>query len=484
MQKVSQYLSKVFTVSALALVLTLIAITFIGVYFLGDTVTYMLFGSLGSPLTTFIQHDGLWPPLFALLYNVTSHVPISPFLLATLWVSATLSAFILLAALFVHLIGIHKTKSFVLATLLITGPLTLLMQSFTSEPLTLVLWITTLYTTVQFWKTSQEKWLILWLIVAALLPMSRWLGALVTLWFSGWIFLKLVLDLKKTQKLTYSPWLVLLVLATVWVPIGLYLFRTKVLIGSFFPLRDAQLRNASEIAVTYVQEIIFGAGLASAAAFLFGLGNKIKIVKSRLTLIALTLGSAVIYLAGLLFSESHYFIVPHVPYRFIGLSFPFIILTSLMLGILCQRFASSKIKLWARVLGSLLGSIIIVGSIVTSISQLTVEATSTEPLHDYIGWTGDIAKYCRPNTTLIYHIHTRNWGAHSLDYLCKTATVITSATNFSVEQGTTVVSPYLIKNLELTDTFTLNDYVTYIYIATESASINVEKLFSERSVFE
>ncbi|MCB9801178.1 MAG: hypothetical protein H6773_03275 [Pseudomonadales bacterium] len=484
MQKVSQYLSKVFTFSALAFILSLITISFLGVYFLGDTVTYMQFGSMGSPLTTFIQHDGLWPPLFALLYNVANHLPISPFLLASLWVSATLSVYILLATLFVHQMGIKKGQALALVTLCITGPLTLVLQSYISEPLTLLLWLATLYATVQFWKTSQEKWLVLWLIVAALLPMSRWLGALVTLWFSGWIFLKLLLDLKKAKKPTYSPWLVLLILATVWVPIGLYLFRTKVLIGSFFPLRDAQLRSASEIAVRYAQEIMFGAGLATVAAFLLGLGSKIKTTAFHKVTAMLTFGSGALYLAGLLFSESHYFIVPHIPSRFVGLSFPFIILTAFMVGILCQKFAPTKMKPWLRVAGAVLGSIVILGALATSISRLKAETASPEPLYTYAGWTGDSANYCRPNTNLIYHVHTRNWGAHSLDYLCKTATVVTTPTHFSVEQGATVISPYEIENLELTDTFTLNEYVTYIYTATQSATIDVEKLFSNRSVFQ
>lgn len=492
MQQLTKKLSFLTALLSISLLAVLIATNFFGVYILGDTVTYMQFGSLGGPLTTFIQHDGLWPPLFALLFNIVNRLPLDTFTTASLWVSGVLVVFILLVLSVLKQVGISKKTSIALAALCITGPVTILMQSMISEPLMLVLWLASLYATIKFWKTSKEKWLIVWLVVAALLPLSRWLGALVTLWFSGIIFLKLAFDLRAQKKPTYSPWLLLLVLAVVWLPLGLYLFRTKVLIGSFFPPRDAQLTSLVEIAGTYGSELLAGVSLSSLATFLYSMGVRTKQHRSTLWFIlAATLGSTAIYLAGLLFSESKYLVAPHIPSRFVSPSFPFVILSVLLIGLLLQtqlhKYLGEKMLKYIQTLGVLVGIVLILSSAGRTIIQLQDERLSYEPLYTYVGWTGDLAQFCTETPTyVIYHVHTRNWGAHSYDYFCDIATTITTSGSVTVEQGATIITPYKIEDqhVAVTNSFVLNDYTTYIYTATESATVDVEKLFAERGVFE
>ena len=65
-------------------------------------------------------------------------------------------------------------------------------------------------------------------------------------------------------------------------------------------------------------------------------------------------------------------------------------------------------------------------------------------------------------------------------------TAITESTQLAVEKNATIISAYAIENgsLQSVTTFELNDFTTRIYTATESATVDVEKLFALRGVYE
>ncbi|NCS97204.1 MAG: hypothetical protein GW762_01270 [Candidatus Pacebacteria bacterium] len=495
MKQLKTLFSRLNILIAAGVTATLIITSFFGTYFLGDTVTYMQFGSLGGPLTTFIQHDALWPPLFALIFNVVHRIPLNQYLLSSLWVIGVLALYIHSVTFFLGKFVLSKWRAFPLAVLTIVGPVTLLMQSQISEPLMLLLWIASIFATLQFWKTSEEKWLMAWLAITALLPMSRWLGVVVAAWLCGVVLLKLVLDFMSHKKLSYSPWLVLISLGTVWIPTAAYLFKSKVMIGAIFPPRDPQVTEGIvQLLSHYGTTLFLGASASMLAAFLLGLTLKLKKGSSDLAPIALfvTLGSALSYLAGLLYSELSYAVVPHVPFRFVGLSFPFLILSAVFFGILltpklAKQFGTTIVT-WLSIAGVTLSIALMLKSGIEVVTRLSAEQENYTSTMSYLGWTSDVKQFCdyTKHTYVIFHQHTRNWGTRSYAYLCDGVTAITESTQLAVEKNATIISAYAIENgsLQSVTTFELNDFTTRIYTATESATVDVEKLFALRGVYE
>lgn len=494
MQSIEPIVKKTALLAALLFFAVLLYTISRGVYFLGDTVSYMEYGSLGGPLTTFIQHDGLWPPLFALLFNGIYRLALSPFMLSSVWVIVVLVAYVGAVLLVLNKLHISTKKGLTLAALTATGPLTLLFQAQLSEPLMLVFWVASLLAVLAFWRTEKEHWLAVFLISGSLLPLSRWLGAMVLVWLSAILFYKVASDWCSKKKMLYSPLALVLTLVLVWIPIGFYLFKSKVLIGSYFPARDIQTtQTLLSMLYQYGAALLQQGWVSTAAAFLIGLGLSHK-KKNRLTLPAaiVILGSAVVYLLGLAFSESRYVVLPYMPFRYVGISLPFIILASLLFGsYLAPQIQKRVGKTAMRMLSSsgyALAAILIGVSIYSTGNRLLLEQQATSPFLPYAGWTGDFKTFCNPTnrTVVIYHPHTRNWGARSYTHLCDTAHPITEGGTTAVSEGETVVSAYAIaqEQLLLEKKLTVNDYDTYIYVVRENTVLDVATLFEERSRFE
>jgi hypothetical protein len=492
MNKLKLLVSKLTFFSAILLIVFLFLSISFGVYFLGDTVTHLQFATMGGPLTTFIQHHPLWPPFFSLLLNIGMRIPINSYLLVSIFTGLTLFFYITITFILLKLINKKATKSLVVIALTLLGPITLVMQSFITEPLFIALWMSVLFFTVKFWNTSEEKWLIGWLIFASLLPFTRYIGVVITGWFILVLFIKLILDLKK--KTNYSKLFLFICFGIVWIPISYYLLRTKVQIGTPLSERDLAIGvSFAELGFRYMKTILSDIGFFTAIAFIFGITKKEKINISLGKIVSiLSLGSAVVYIVSLLLSELSYFVTPYIPSRYLAVSYPFIILGFFVFGRVITNYKKTKFKyndqvsLTTKILISVL---LILGS-KGILNRLQQEKTSNDSTVSEISWTGDLKQLCDNSKQqyLIAHIHSRNWTAWSYSYLCDGILTLKGPgpgfTTFNV--NSTVISAYEIKTETLIEKerVVVNGYTTYFYDVTTSTAINLNKIFNERDKFE
>jgi hypothetical protein len=465
----------------------LVTSIFFGVYFLGDTVSYLQYANLGSPLTTFIQHDGLWPPLLSLILNIIFKIPLSMYLLGSLLVAVMLSTYLFFCTAFFQTLTKDWKTSFGMAAFTLLGPVGLIMQSLLSEPLMLVLWMAALFFLAQFWLTSKERWLMGWLLTASLLPLARYLGVVAVGWMAIVLVAKLILDFKK-KKFSYSPLLVGSSLVFVWVPLAFYLLRTKVLIGTFLPVRDAQgIETIASVATQFATTIGKDLVLLAPLALLFGLALVTKKKSKSLSFFIIVLfGAAASYLYALFISETKFFVLPYLPSRYIGLAYPFVIGGLVSTGMWLRQQYFSKLPKFFSVVSLVLIAVSFLVGMGSTLRRLQEEMNLLDSTVTDVAWTGDLQKLCDSSRKkyVVAHTHSRNWLAWSYAYLCEGTTAVQEPA--MIEKDALVISAYDLESYGVVEEnqLQMNNYTTRFYISTQSAVLDVDQVFVDREKFE
>lgn len=469
---------------------------FNGVYFLGDTVSYFEFSSVGGPLTTFIIHQSLWTPLFSLILNIYRYIPLNSIFIASL---TTLTFFVVSYMTIFSIIkslSIGWKKALLVSTLALSvGHLAILIQSYMSEPLMILLVLLSLFSFFKFWDTSQELWLMSWVLISALVPLARYLGAPIIIWLSALLFFKLVIGLKNKSKLKYSSWLLLMSLVFIWVPIGIYMFKTKVTAGSFMGVRDLRSSlDLSKMATKYIINLWNDLYLLIPITLLTGLTTKTKEIKKIFFYTLVFMGSASIYLMGLFYSETRFFVDPHLPSRYIAISYPFIIVGSFLFGIILNYFLAQRVKLFKKVLpylNNLIYSFLLlflIVSLYTNFQRLNLEAKDITSAVTGVYSTRDIKLVCRKdlNKNILIHDHSRNWILKSYFHFCDGNMNRLTLENDLVEKGSRLLSAYKINSLALEQIYYIDadGYDLYVYDVKQDSEIDVNQVFLNRNKFD
>lgn len=462
-------LLKVFLV--LAVVFQIIAITQ-GFYFLGDTNNYIEHALQGSPLTTFLWHHPIWPPLTAIVFNILFNVfgvltGIKVYLVA-------LSAIAIFACYQISKsVKLQKPSSILLPILLLfSGQQYLLWQTALSEPLFLTLWLVATYLSFAYIEAEKIKYLVLLTIVTALLPLTRYLGGIVSLSF--WFFF--VLYIVKTKK-TANLLLIIQSAILSFVPMCFYLLRNKIQTGSFMPLRDTSnvlatvIPQSLELLITSTTQI----GIWLLIAFVMGLTVSWR--KRYFPFLALLIITSVSYIIALLVSTSKYPVYEYIPGRYISSSYPFLILSSFFVGSLLTH--TKKLQFFEKTKKVVITAtlLLLLISFVTKLQKFYLSNTSFGSPFKEVAYTSSLRRHC-PNYVVI-HPHSRNWVGQSLGWLCQT-TMVRESQLLTLAPAQTVLSPYILSIVGEAKEMNYAGKTLFLYSAANSQTIELQPVFDTR----
>jgi len=491
-KKLTSILSFITVLVTVLLIIFQLVMIYNGVYFLGDTVSYLEISSWGKLLTTFILHNSLWPPLFTLWVNLLDLLFSPPtFALISTLIFFTSSLFFTI--LLFKEIGLPKKVNLVMSTIvLLSGPLAILMSSFMSEPLLVSLTLVASFFTIKFWKTSQEKWLIGWLIASALVPLSRYLGVSFVIWSSLILLFKVLHDWKKNKQVTYSRLLVLLSLMVAWVPLAFFLLKNKVAEGLFLGLRDANtIYSLSELFFQYLTAVWSDLGYFLLVVFVVGFATQLIVKMHHHFSLLFLSGNAIFYTLFLLIGQIKYYVDPHLPSRYISISYPFIIMTFFLLGSLLRRLLdkqnklSSNFILYELFFTQLALIFILLFMLFTSFNRFIYEQKGPTSAVLGVYNTHDLKQICASNPSLLIHPHSRNWILKSTLFLCQEKLQVIS-NNTVIAKDQKILSGYQLdnENLEEYSYFDADGYDFYTYMVNGETFLDVEDVFSKRTTYE
>lgn len=470
---------------------------FSGLYFSGDTISHFEYASIATdPLMAIIIHPREWPPFLGLLlhffinFTPDNHIFILLSGLASL-VVAWASVY-----LFSRKISLSKLNSVVIASGVLLLPIQgIVHTTFISEAFMINFWILSSIFLYLFLVDKKESYLVLFAAFASLIPMTRYLGSLVVLWYClllGFTFLTSIIRRKKTK---YSRWLLVLSTMIVWIPITFFLFRTKILIGAFFGSHDMKYDfNLLSTINTYLIKVLKDMGLISGILFLLGLTlPKNKHLNKLLLVFG---GSSIIYLLGLLNVERVYAIYEHLPSRFTLVSYPGIALSMIFLGTLIKDKFLSNNKLFNKNIKTIkqliyLTFIVLFGFTIFNQSKLYLsEKELLMSQVEGVLWSGDVRKICREYqvNAIVRHEASRNWGLRSFPMICKQTvrSIDLNSENRLIYRNEGVVSGYKINLEELNEHESMiwDNYPVYIYTANKDVELPLEEIFTNRKRFQ
>lgn len=496
MRKISQ-IALYLTVS---ISLTLVFFNFLsildGVYIIGDTISYTQFAYKGGLLSTFVLHAHFWPPLFAILHNVASYSFFSSPQIASFSTLFFLLGSVIFLSLLLETVQVKKNYFLIAVGLaLLTGPQRMLMQSYMSEPLMVLLLLGSVYGLFKFVSSNQERWLLVWLGFAAMLPLSRYIGLPITLFMCGVLLVKIGVDFLQRNLQKYSVWTVVLGCAMSIVPVSFYLLKNKVTVGSFLGERDIQnLYSVSELGIQFGLQLWNDLNIVLPISILLGAAASLKNKVFHLKIAAfLTLGTGITYLGFLFYSQTQYAVYPHLASRFTAVSYPLLITGSFLIG---QLLGAIIVKKWQiphalknsfTVFTLLTTSFFLVWSLFGQFQLKILENKNITSEVKGIYALNDLQTICSSDskTYLLIKTHSRNWILDASRYYCdKPVTVL-------VEDNQVVNSDRILSGYKLIDDqlieefhFDADGYDFYVYTATGKTSIDLTTVFENAGQFD
>lgn len=488
-----------FTLLILSIALLAIRLFFSlqGVYYLGDTVSHFEYERLATnPLMAFIVHPREWPPFLALALYFGGLIIIDNHILMLLLSASALIASWLTVVIFSKKLSWPLVQTVAIASIILLIPRDgIVMGSFISETFLILFWLLSSLFLYLFFTQKKETWLVLFMLIASLVPLSRFLGAVVLVWFCILILSSLGVSILKKSRTPYSKWFTLFSTGVIWIPIAFFLFRTKIMIGSFFGEHDMKYDfNLSSTLSTYANMIIGDIGVVALVSFLTGF--TFPKIKTTMTALLITAGSAIFYFLGLLNVERVYAIYDHLPSRFLVVMYPSILLAIVCLGVYFKDFIFSKIVVTKRLneyikQGSFIALVFLLGfSLFNQIKHFLLEKENYQSQVEGVLWTGDMRSLCRNYqiNAIVLHENSRNWGLRSFPLVCKQDVRVidlnsqSSFVNFDegIASGYKIDLPQLVEN----ESMILDGYPTYVYTVKEGLELPLEKIFENKAKFQ
>lgn len=463
MKNLLQKYSDIVVFIIFSLALLILAIHFIsliyGFYFTGDTITFFVPaypGHKGDLLAVFAWYYASFPPLVSFILNFFRFLPISfisqHHLYAIIFTTlSTISAYILTR----QMTQDRKWQTVLVSVSLFTGAQSLLFLTALSEPIFILLWLLTIFFVERFMSTKKERFLLLFIASASLMPITRYLGLFVLISFA--IILLLFTYFTFRQK-KYSVPLIITSLALSFVPIFIVVIRNHIITQSFFGHFDKAFLPFQVLLIDTIKNAPASLLSDSRDLILFLIagpiiGTRIKWNRPIKYLIILSGLPVLVYYFNLLLSMMLYRNEQALPLRYFALAFPILFLLTVCFGSFIKyRFPKFTI---AYFLGLSLVVIILARELNYSFIRLTSEIKSPQSvitdgsnIHAGAENSADIRRFCRGKTKnkyLFLQESSRNWVAQSLNFYCQPIeTISTKQSSIKLPKNSLIYSPYKI----------------------------------------
>lgn len=450
-----------------------------GVYFTGDTISYLEATEQGFFLSIFIKHAAEWPPFLSFILYTLKQLPTSiaqQFKIFDLLCLTTTQIFlyILLHRLIQTPSKEKKFLTIILSIIISLGGIhRLLFQVALSEPLFLSLLILTLLSFLNFLQNPTEFKLSQLMLVNALLPFTRYLG--IINWLVTNIFASIIVIKQKPLNKKISFLFFVFSVCLSFLPTAFYLYSNKLKIGMFLPAQDLLSKPTPYLTLishSFTQTLT-DLNLFLVVAFLLGLLLTFRYDK---LLLALTLSQSLLYLTYLSYNFHRYQHFDSFPSRYQAVSYPLLLLAVCLFASLLKKFIQKKllknkitmIKKSALLMrinkNHLLSSIylfttgVLINSTLQAYKFQKQELNSQFSLINEAEYSTDLVQYCNKyNQTgkLFLHPFTRNFLGASLKYLCSKKLNNIWGQNLTLTTDDYVLSAHQLKldDLSLIDTF-------------------------------
>lgn len=429
MRKTVINLEKVLLLVLFGLSLFLICIhlfsNILGFYYTGDTISAFetsIVGRAGNLLTVFVFYYPVWPPGMGFIYSILRVLPVDYLLQHHIYVLSIFSA----TSAILYLISLQLSDSRILrviifALALFGGVQGFIFHTALSDSLFVFFWLSCLLFAHKFFVDQKERYLLLFGISAIGLTLSRYSGISVLISLLSMI---LFFAIKNYRAKKFSPALVILVFINVWIPIGIYLLRNRIIDNRLFGLHDKQFPHitffdtASNLSILIFQDISV---LIPVCLFI---GVKLQWGKNLKYISLLSGISALFYLGFLYLGFFNYRIQDGFRSRLAGISYPELAICAFGLG----AFISYKFPRFRKlaIVGLVLGVLYLGNQSFIEIHKLFKESVASKSEVLGTEYSQDIKNLCKEglNKYLLIQPSSRNWTAQSLRFYCEPIDVL------------------------------------------------------------
>lgn len=474
-------ISKTFFFLSLAIIIFHLYSVARGFYFSGDTISYFepaYPGEKGDLLSVFLWSYASWPPGVTFVFHFLRFLPLS--FISQHQVYVMLISLLNIGVVYLIARKITLTRSWrvvIIVLCLLSGVQAFLLTTALSEPLLIFVWLASIFCLERFISTQRERFLLMYILVASLIPLSRYSGIWVLLSLSlALIFY--VLFTWRSKK--YSPSFVASAIILTWVPILIYLIRNYILTQTFISgidaLTDFSFKRLDYALTSFLPDIFLDTKIYLLAAILLGL--QIKWNKETKIILILSAFSVIIYYFGFALSLTKFRVSSTFHSRYLSVAYPELILLITSVG---SFIASRMIKFSNKLAISLVILVLILGNqLLSSIDHFKQEINSPQSLVEGVEYSADVRKIClgkTPNKYLFLQDSSRNWLAQSLGFYCQPINIIPfNADTFDLGENFYLFTPYKLNtpNLELLWNSSGNREMR-VYKVTDNTRLNIKQ---------
>lgn len=450
-----------------------------GFYFAGDTIsnfTPAYPGKIGDYLSVFLWSYASWPPGMAFIFHTLRFLPLS--IINQHQAYVILVSFLSVCTTYLiarRITDIKIWHAAIIALSLFTGVQAFLFTTALSEPLLILAWIASALCLERFMSTQKERFLLSYILLASLIPLSRYVGIWVLLGLNIFLFFY-VLATWKDKK--YSPILVITSVILTFAPISIYLIRNYLLSQNFIDgiasLIDPRFGKLDFILISFLPNVLLDNWIFFIAAGI--LGMQIKWNKSVKYFLILFCFSISFYYLGYALALTKYRVAEIFHSRYLSVAYPELILSAFCLG----SFLRSKTTQFSKILLMSLTLVIYVlgNQILLSFENYKQEINSPQSTVGGVEYSADIKRLCGEDATPKYIFlqeSSLNWIGQGLGFYCQPISIIPFDANiFELPKGAYLLTPYRLsaQNLQLQTIFR-GDKEMRVYRALEKTTLNI-----------
>ena len=324
--------------------------------------------------------------------------------------------------------------------ILASGKQIFLLQSAIAENVFILFSIWSLFFLYRFFNQEKDQELFQFLLVASLLPFTRYIGIAFII---GFTCILIVYCFKKKPQRKSSVFFILCILILLWMPINFYLLKNKIIEGSFFGSRDLAVNISLITSLTSrVLTVVSDLSIPILISFIFGFNLVWK--KQYKYMIQISLMAFVFYIAIMAFSDTRYMVYDNFPSRTLSPSYPLLLLGVIFLG----SWFRSKININAALLKIMLCIVFIFS--IQKIIFISKQYTNRNNFVLGAEYSRNIEQFCHntPATKsyILIQQFSRNHIGQSFKYYCPHIIPIDFEKTILLLKGEFIYSPYNIES--------------------------------------